>query len=107
MPTGEKTITLFAVSSVRSFSDGELYYGTDAIFLDADRADAYVRDEMKKMLKDEIDDRDLEDLRIDYDDYIIETTFGSFGWTIEEIKMRLSEADQFRLRQMVLGCKAQ
>ncbi len=101
MLNNEKAITLFAVSSVRTYCNGELYHGTDAIFLDADQANVYIQDDMRETLETDCADDDQDELSIDYEGYTIDAPDHGFGWLIEPVKLRLSEADQIRLRQIL------
>ncbi len=103
MLNNENVITLFVVSSVRTYSDGKIHRGTDAIFLDADQAEAHIQYDMYQTLKTNCFDDDPSDLTIDYEGYTIKAPSRSFGWQIDPVEIRLSEAEQLRLCRMLFG----
>ncbi len=94
MLNNESVITLFAVSCIRTYSNGKVYYGTDAIFLDADQANAYIQADMLETLKTDCADDDLSELSVDYESYTIDGPTHSFGWQLEPVEIRLPETDQ-------------
>lgn len=81
---------IFAVSSVRDYGDGELYFGTDGVFRTRQEAEEYIREDVRETL---LDYRELFDTEIpsgcvdeetnDYSDFSIRFDGHTFLWRID------------------------
>ncbi len=85
--------TIYAVSSLRDYGDGEVYFSTDGLFLTIQEAEDYIREDIREIrgnysaLYDEdipaavidMDGDDMTDCRIFFDDH-------RFLWRIDEFE---------------------
>ena len=46
----ENTIVIFAVSSLRDYGNGEVYFGTDGVFSSRPEAEKYIRQDIKEIV---------------------------------------------------------
>ena len=87
------SMTVYVVSSLRNYGEGELYYGADGVFQTREAAVRYIEEDIGDTLDDyselyddeeirrqPITKDDTSDYRIDFDDH-------TFAWRIDEFAL--------------------
>lgn len=81
-------MTVFAVSSLRDYGNGETYFGTDGVFLTREAASEYVTQDMEATRKNYADvyedDFWPEPEETCEADYLIEFDGHTFAWCIDQ-----------------------
>ena len=82
-------MTVYVVSSLRNYGDGELYYSADGAFRTKEAAVRYIEEDIDDTLDDYVDLYDDEEIRRqtitedDTSDYRIDFDGHTFAWRID------------------------
>ena len=86
----EKTI-IYAVSSLRDYGDGEIYFSTDGLFATKEMANAFIRQDITEVMEnyrevfgEKIPDEEIKHTMDDTGEYRIDFCDHTFIWRIDE-----------------------
>lgn len=90
----EKGTSLYVVSSLREYGNGEHYFGTDGIFRTRQEAEEYIRADVRDTLADfkdafeeEVPQAAVDWISDDYSDCRVEFDDKYFAWRIDHFRM--------------------
>ena len=83
MNEAKRETVIYAVSSKRTYSGGEDYFGTDGIFRTYEEARTYVYGDMDSLFDEGIVDE--ESATVNKDDFVIQDGDNFFKWQIEPL----------------------
>lgn len=94
-------MTIFAVSSLRDYGDGEIYFGTDGIFNSREDAMEYIRRDLRETMENyntvyepETSDPEIEWEGDDYADVRVTFDGHTFLWRIDQFAIKDEEAEE-------------